>query len=649
MCFVQNLQSQTRAMRLLFLFPLLLVSFFSTAQELNYNALLLKKELTENANAVVRLDEVEIEVLSQQKMTVKTTQAVTVLNRLGDRRARTGLGYDSDKKIKSIQIHVYDAMGNEIEKIKKKDFKDVSAADGFSLYNDYRYLYYDYTPINYPYTLVFEHEYETPDTGTIPSWFFLNGFLVSVEKSRYSITYANANLKPIIIEKNLENVDFDIKETSNSISYTANSIKAMKRESMSPSFDKICPKLMTRIKNFHYKGFDATVDNWKDLGTWVDEKLLSGRDKLSQETIAKAKSLVVGVEDDLEKAKIIYKYVQDNTRYISVQIGIGGLQPIAAVEVDRVKYGDCKGLSNYAKALLKEVGVTSYYAVVEAGGDKVDFEDDFADLAQGNHVILAIPYNDKYYWVDCTSQILPFGYVGSFTDDRKVMIVKPEGGEIVTTTAYLNENNYQSISSSYELKPDGSITGETKLMTKGSRYNSHFRLEEETEEEIVREIKNRWSSINNLTVANYNFQNNKSEVVFNENISLSATNYASLSGDRILFTANAFNNRNVVPDRYRNRKLPFEIQRGYLDEDDSVITLPEGYVVEALPSAKKIENEFGVYTVNFEHDAAHNTVNYKRSFFLKKGLYPKEKYNAYRDFRKEVASTDNAQIVLLKK
>ncbi len=647
--FCSEFSRQSQAMRLSLITFLFFTSIISTAQELNYNALLLKKELTENANAVVRLDQVEIELLSQQKMTVKTKQVITVLNRLGDRHARTGMGYDSDKKIKDIQVRVYDAMGNEIEKIKKKDFKDVNAADGFSLYNDYRHLYYDYTPVNYPYTLVFESEYETPDTGTIPSWFFLNGFLVSVEKSRYSITYANANLKPTIIEKNLVNIDFDIEETNNSITYTANSIKAIKRESMSPSFKKICPRLMTRIKNFHYKGFDASVDSWKDLGAWVDKKLLSGRDELSPQTVAKVKSLVDGVQDDLEKAKIIYKYVQDNTRYISVQIGIGGLQPIAAVEVDRVKYGDCKGLSNYTKALLKEVGVTSYYAVVQAGGDKVDFEDDFADLAQGNHVILAIPYNDRYYWVDCTSQILPFGYVGSFTDDRKVMIVKPEGGEIVTTTAYLNENNYQSITSSYELKPNGSIVGETNLMTKGSRYNSHFRLEEETEEEIVKKIKSRWSSINNLTVANYNFDNNKKEVVFNENVSLSASNYASLSGNRILFTANAFNNRNVVPDRYRNRKLPFEIQRGYLDEDNSVITLPEGYMVEALPSAKKIDNEFGVYTVDFDYNEAENTVSYKRSFFLKKGFYPKEKYNAYRDFRKEVASTDNAQIVLLKK
>ncbi|WP_276165628.1 DUF3857 domain-containing protein [Zobellia alginiliquefaciens] len=636
-------------MRFSLLLPLIFIGFLSYAQELSYTTLLLNKTLTENANAVVRLDQLDVEILSQREMVVKTKQVVTVLNRAGNRHARTGLGYDNSKKIKSLDIIIYDAMGNEIEKIKRKEFKDVNAADGFSLYNDYRHLYYDYTPISYPYTLVFEYEYESPDTGSLPSWYFLSGFGLSVEKSQYRITYPNESLKPIIHEKNLGEIEFDKKETNNSVTYTAHNIKAMKRESMSPSFKKICPRLMTRIKNFHYKGFDASIDNWKDLGTWVNTNLLSGRDELSPETSKKVKSLVTGVEDDLEKAKIIYKYVQDNTRYISVQIGIGGLRPIAAIEVDNVKYGDCKGLSNYTKALLKEVGVDSYYVVVQAGGDKVDFEDDFADLGQGNHAILAIPYNDTYYWVDATSQIIPFGYTSGFTDDRKVLVVKPEGGEIVTTTAYLNEENYQSISATYELKSDGSISGTTDIETRGSQYNRHFQLNHDTDEEIVKEFKRRWSTINNLTVANYNFDNNKNDVVFNETIVLSATNYASLSGDRILFTANAFNNKNVVPDRYRNRKLPFEIQRGFLDEDRSIIKLPEGYIVEALPKAKKIENEFGIYTVSFEYLPEDNSVDYQRSFLLKKGLYPKEKYNAYRDFRKEVASMDNAQIVLLKK
>ena len=621
----------------------------TTAQEIKYQSLLLDHTLTVNANSVVRLNEMTIELRSKKSMLVKNKTVVTVLNSKGIPHARTVLGYDDSKKVKALEVLIYDATGQQIEKIKKKDFKDVSAADGFSLYLDYRLLYYKYTPTNYPYTLEFNYEYESTDTGIIPYWYFLKNFSSSVQKSKYTVIFETPELKPIIHEKHLENIIFEKNETTNSIVYTANTIAALKKETMIPSLNSMAPVLMTRIKNFHYKGYEGAVDNWKELGLWIDRQLLSGRDALNAETIAKAKSLVAGIDDDLEKAKIIYKYVQDNTRYVSVQIGIGGFQPISAIEVDRVKYGDCKGLSNYTMALLKAVGVVSYYAVVQAGSEKVDFDENFADLAQGNHAILAIPYNDTYYWIDCTSQILPFGYIGTFTDDRKVLIVKPDGGEIVTTKAYTNKDNYQHIKATYTLASDGSIAGKAELKTKGTQYYHHFRLSEESKEDVVKHYKEQWHNINNLNVAEYKLEDDKEQVIFSESVLLNATNYASISGDRLLFSANAFNNSSYVPKRYRNRKLPFEIQRGFLDEDEFIIQLPSDYKIEAIPSERKIETAFGAYQVSFEKDATANAIVYKRSLYVKKGRYNKEQYAAYRDFRKETAKIDGAQVVLVKK
>ena len=60
---------------------------------------------------------------------------------------------------------------------------------------------------------------------------------------------------------------------------------------------------------------------------------------------------MVNETDPIEKAKIVYKYMQEKTRYISVQVGIGGFKPMLAKDVDRLGYGDCKALSNYTKAL----------------------------------------------------------------------------------------------------------------------------------------------------------------------------------------------------------------------------------------------------------------------------------------------------------
>lgn len=634
-------------MRIPLLVSTLFLFFISNAQN-TYQAIALDAHLTKNANAIVRLDEMKIDLSATNKMSYVVNQITTVLNKEGNRFANTSVGFDKERKIKELDVYVYNALGKELEHVKKKDFKDVSAADGFSLYTDDRLLYNRYTPTSYPYTIAVNYTIETSDTAFFPPWYFLSDYKVIVEKSLYSITYANEQLKPEIKEFNLEDINVSKQITSGKIVYEAKDILAIKSESLGPSFRDVVPRLKVRLKNFNLKGEEAHVENWKDMGLWMNKALLKDRAVLNEATVAKAKNLVVGIEDDLEKAKIIYKYVQDNTRYISVQIGIGGWKPISALDVDRVKYGDCKGLSNYTYALLQAVGVKSFYTIIHAGNNQVDFDPDFAAL-QGNHAILAIPYNGEYYWIDCTSQVHPFGFVGDFSDDRNALIVTPEGGEIVRTVAYNNQDNYQLTKGRYTLEASGNIFGNLTISTKGTQYDNHFKLELETKDDVLKHYKSYWSNINNLGINDYSFSNDKDNVVFTETVDIEATSFASLSGDRILFTVNAFNNNGYVPDRYRNRKLPFKIQRGYFDEDEITVQMPNGYTIEAMPNEKTIDSEFGTYKVSYIANNKNNTVIFNRSLLLKKGKYPKEKYADYRDFRKEIARTDNAQIVLIKK
>ncbi len=118
--------------------------------------------------------------------------------------------------------------------------------------------------------------------------------------------------------------------------------------------------MLVAIDRFHLDGHDGKAEKLEELGLWMYNDLLDGRAKIPEATALKIKNLVHGIEDPMEKARKVYEFVQQNTRYISVQVGIGGLQPITAAEVDKVKYGDCKGLSNYMMGLLDIAGVPSY-------------------------------------------------------------------------------------------------------------------------------------------------------------------------------------------------------------------------------------------------------------------------------------------------
>ncbi|QWX84177.1 DUF3857 domain-containing protein [Cellulophaga sp. HaHaR_3_176] len=619
-----------------------------TSQDLNYQSLIIDKKLTENANAVVRLDDVTVTINSIKEMVVTERRVVTVLNKLGNSSVHAREWYNDSEKIKNIQALVYDRFGKEIDKIKEKDFKDVSAVSGGTLYSDSRVKYLDYTPVGYPYTIEFNVETITSNTGAVPGFYFLDNFLVSSEQSKYIINFPSQELKPIIKEKNFGDLNISKSETSNSITYISKKIPAIRKEALSPNFKSIMPSVIPRMVNFSYGDYIGKIENWNDVSIWMYSNLLKGQDELSEGTKNKAHSLVSGIDDDLEKAKIIYKYVQENTRYISVQIGIGGLQPISAIEVDRVKFGDCKGLSNYTKALLKEVGVISYYTHVESGVDKISFEIDFPSLGAGDHVILAIPYNDQFYWIDCTSQIHPFGFIGDFTDDRQVLVIKPDGGELVTTTSYINEQNSQTIKGEYTIADDNSLKATFYIKTKGIQYDNRFSMEYDTKEDVVAYYKDNWSNVNNLLIDEFSFENDKNQIEFTEKLNVSATNYTSKSGDRILFAFNAFNKNKYVPKRYRNRKLPFKINRGYLDEDEFVIHLPEGFTIEAMPSIKTIKNEFGSYILSFKTLEEGKTIQYNRKLLIKEGEYTKDEYEEYRNFRKEIASTDNSKIVLIK-
>lgn len=624
-------------------FIVLFTTLTVSSQENLYTSFSIPDNLKQNANAVVRLNDLKVTIESQQKVQLEIKRVITVLNEKGNVNIDAGSGYDKYVKIKKIEAFVFDENGKEIKKIKKKDFIDHSAVDGGTLYSDSRVLFMGYTPTNYPYTVEFNCEIETSNTAAIPSWRPIQDYFLSIEKDSYVLNDL-ANLGLRFKEKNLESFNVEKTKTDLSASYSLINVPAVKPENLSPIISKFTPEVQIAVEKFHYNGIDGNAKNWVEFGDWIKTALLDGRNQVSDETKQKIVSLVEGVEDPLEKAKIVYKYVQDNTRYISVQVGIGGIQPIPAIEVDELKYGDCKGLTNYTQALLNVADVESYYTIVQAGKQIVDFDSDFASLEQGNHIILGIPNKDDMIWLDCTSQIHPFNFIGDFTDDRSVLIIKEGASEILKTITYADSVNHQYSQANIKLNADASIQSDLIIKTRGIQYDNRFPLERQSEKDIIEYYKESWGYVNNLEIINYSFKNDKKEVEFTEKLKLYARRYASSNGEKLIFTVNAFNKNSFIPNRYRNRKLSLEIQRGYLDEDSFTYTIPEGFQIESIPQNILLKNQFGEYSLEFS--SVDDKIIYKRKLLISKGKYPKSDYTAYRNFRKRISNLDNSKIIL---
>lgn len=632
-----------------FKFTCFLLLFSSTlllAQKSEYNTLSIADSLKENANAIVRLNQIDITISSQRNMNIKTKRVVTVLNEKGIGEIEATEYYNKTSSVKNIEASVFDGLGIEIKKIKRKEFKDQSAVSGSTLFSDDRIIYLDYIPIQYPFTIIYESEVESSNTAFIPQWYPLGDYFVSVEKSVLNVNYLST-LGFKKMESNFSNFKIDkTVDSSTQLCYIATNIMAQKEEDYSPGFTTIFPKVMMGLENFHLENVDGNAKTWATFGQWYSDKILSGTTELSEETKSKMKSLVGDEKDPIKKAKLIYNYVQQKSRYVNISIGIGGWKPMLAADVDRLGYGDCKALTNYTKALLSAVDVPSYNTILYGSPRKRNIEPDFVSM-QGNHMILSIPNGDNYIWLECTSQDAPFGYQGTFTDDRDVLIMKPEGGKIVRTKIYQDKDNTQISKGKFSLSQTGDFLGKIIVDSEGSQYNQKSAIENFQPLDKEAYYKKYWDNINNLKIEKITFTNDKERVVFSENAEISAVNYGSVSENKIMFVVNAFNQITGNVKRIRNRKNPFEIQRGYVDEDEIEVGLPSGFSIEFLPSNFELKTKFGEYKTEIIKKGNNNLV-YKRMMFLKKGLYSNKEYDEYRLFIEQISRNDNAKIILTK-
>ncbi len=632
-------------MKSLIFIYLVLSTSISFSQSVNYSLLQIPDSLKENSNSVLLNQEVEIIINSQKSYTKKIYKVIRVFNELGLKNIDAVEYYNKSLKIKWLDVTVYNIFGKEIKKFKQKDFKDTSVADGFSVLTDNRMVYLDYTPTEYPFTLIYYSETESSNTAFLPRWFAVENPYESVLKNSIKITYPN----DLGFKYKTQNFTGNIikKESINSLSFQGENIKAFRYEDMSPTFNSISPMLMCGLEKFNLEGYDGVATNWKDFGLWMYNNLLKETEEINSETIEKVSKLI-GTETNPEtKAKIIYKYLQDKTRYVSVQLGIGGWKPMLAKDVDRLGYGDCKALSNYTRSLLKYFNIPAYYTIIYAGNDKRNIDSDFVSM-QGNHAILAYPINEKYKFLECTNQTSPFGFEGDFTDDRFALVIKPDGGEIVKTNSYNEKNNNQKINASYIIKENGDISANVTAVSKGIYYDNAYPIELKEKDKIIEHYKNVFSEMLYLKIDNYKFQNNKDRLEFVETINCNATSYAKISGNSLMFTLNAFNKFQNVPQRYRDRKNPFEIQRGFFDEDEIEITMPENYIIDAKPNNVIINDKFGEYKLELIVLNS-TTLKYKRTFLLKKGIYDKSEYEAYRKFSEQIAKADASKILITKK
>ncbi|MDB5134243.1 MAG: hypothetical protein JWP37_846, partial [Mucilaginibacter sp.] len=318
---------------------LLVLSTMLKAQN-NYDASLIAKDLLPYASAVVRNEEVTIEVKDLDNTIYHVKRAITVLNKNGDDIAYMVVWHNKSNIIRYIKGTYYNEFGKLSGKFSESDFKDVNASSEYSLFEDSRVKHYIPSITDYPYTIEYEYEVRSKQSLTFNTWEPNPETGLAVEKSTFTfICKPDFNIRYKEI-----NIPGKVNISANSAglkTYTwqIQNMKAVKYEPYSPYSGTYLSSVRIAPEKFMYEGLTGTFTTWQQLGKWYYDKLLMNRANIPAETVEHIKTMTADITDPKLKAKKIYEYMQQKTHYISVQVGIGGYQPFLASDVDKLNYG----------------------------------------------------------------------------------------------------------------------------------------------------------------------------------------------------------------------------------------------------------------------------------------------------------------------
>lgn len=628
--------------KLLLLSVLGLMSLSVSAQaELFYPVFQIPDSLLANANEVVREEITEFKVESLHSGTYNYRKVVTVLNDESDAH-REVVFYDKDSKIRRFKANLYDAFGNLIRKIDKDEIKDFSAVADFSIYQDDRVQVLEIRHSQYPYTV--EVEYEMRVAGhrfcTYPTW-YIQQFGTAVEQGKLVLDLP-AGMK---FHQQVLNIELasEKREDKNREIYTwsVDQLKAPRSESYLPPKTQILPVVITAPDHFQWDKYEGSMASWDAYGQFMG-KLFAGRDELPEATRAEIQQMVSDTEDPGEKVRRLYRYLQDNMRYVSVQLGIGGWQPFDAAYVNDKRYGDCKALSNYMKSILSVAGVHAYPALIYNGDANYEVQEDFT-VPRFNHMILYVPGEDL--WLECTSNSFPPGYIGQGNSNRNALLITEQGGELRRTPVHAQEDNIEAHRALVQLSENGQAGLEVASNYTGADHEIFRSLKNQLSLEDQKKWLLKQQEDAGFSLQDYQLECDKEQPQSWLRYTAQVNHYAQKAGKRLFVPVKSISPALSIPPNNDHRLYPVNLSRSYTERDTMILHLPEGFTVESAPEPTlEIDADFGSYRYSLQLEG--QQVTYIRELIIKACQLPADRYAHFRDFYKAVVKADGAQLVL---
>lgn len=609
----------------------------------------------EKTDAVLLYSEEVVTVTSADKLKRVKREAYKILRPAGREYGVLQVRLDSLTKIVGMKGWCIPAEGKDYE-VREKDATETSyRSAGGSLYPDLK-LRLLQIPAPDPGNIIgYEYEVEENLISLQDGWYFQEE--IPVLESHYSLRlpagwkYKSSWLNSPEVPLASEQPEWVVKD-----------VKPIRREDEMPPWRGVAGQMLVSLippTNVGTKAFFT----WQEMGKWY-LNLTSDRIEASPGIKQKTGELTAAAKTTLDKLKAIGRYVQEDIRYVAIELGIGGWQPYPAASVFENRYGDCKDKATLVRSMLRELGLETYHVVINTTRGSITPS---TPAHHGfNHAIVAIKLPDevdgpslvatikhpKYgriLFFDPTDVLTPFGQIAGSLQANYALVVFPDGGELLELPKQPASLNSIRRTAKLTLDERGMLKGDVEETRQGDRaWSQRWALRKVTSDaERIKPIENLLAAslpIFRITKASaLNIEH--TDQPFGFTFSFEADNYAKRAGSLLLVRPRVVGSKGSgLLETKEPRKFAIEFEAPVHDTDVFEIALPSGYEVDDVPPPVDAEYSFATY--HSKTEVANGVIRYTRTFEIRELSVPAARADELKKFYRIIAGDERNAVVL---
>ncbi len=400
---------------------------------------------------------------------------------------------------------------------------------------------------------------------------------------------------------------------------------------------------------------------WARIGEWYSP-LAAPKTEASAEIAGQSRQLVSPDADFMTRIQKVAAFMQQNIRYVGIEIGIGGLIPHAAADIYRNRYGDCKDKATLLIAMLDAVGVRATWVMVDTQRGVVD---PHTPSLIGNHMIAAIEipkgYDNpllkavvtaktgkRYLIFDPTNEYVPVGLLPTYLQGGYGALMAGADSQVIALPILKPDTDTVEHTAEFELGADGSLKGDvtvSRLGPSSARARGFFVMssDKEKRENLEQSLRPDFAEFEVSSEKVENPRQLDARLILHYDVS--APSYARNAGSLLLLRPRVLGT-DVTPLRDGPRKYPIEFRSVGQWSDRFDVKIPAGYTVDEVPDPVDLDTDFASYRSQVKVDG--NTLHYSREYVLKKLSLDAGQYADLQKFEGEINADENRSAVLKK-